>query len=328
VTAAPLVALEQPEIDESVGGIRSDDFESWRALMSDSFVPVTMSAQRADHFHGVVRRRVFGDVSVVELAAQAQTFERTPGLIAATDTPFFIVTLQLAGTGMVLQDNREAVLRPGDLAIFDSNRAHTRTHETNFRSLTFRLPQNFMDLPRETIGQLTATRFPGDEGMGPLVGPFLSQISHALDCASAASKRRLINNAIDVIATLLHHELGDHAEHQVSPQRSLLVAQIHEFIESNLGNGDLTPSDIAAANFISTRHLHSIFKDQGITVSAWIRHRRLSHCYRDLADPMLMALPISSIALRWGFSDPSQFSRVFRKSFGESARDVRKKAGF
>jgi AraC-like DNA-binding protein len=296
--------------------------------MSDSFVPVTMSTLWADDFQGVVRRRMVGDVSVVELAAKPQIFERTSGLIRLADKPFFIVTLQLAGTGLVLQDNREAVLRPGDLAIFDSNRAHTRTHETDFRSLTFRLPQNFMDLPRETIAQLTATRFPGDSGMGSLVGPFLEEISHNLDRVSMASQRRLMNNAIDVIATLLHHELGGHSRQQFSPQRMVLLERINAFIEANLADSELNPADIAAANFISTRHLHAIFKDQGITVSAWIRDRRLSNCRRDLSDPMLESRPISFIARRWGFDDPSQFSRVFRKVFGESARDVRKKAGF
>ena len=313
---------------DGVSGVRSDDIESWQALMSDSFVPVKVSTLRADSFHGVVRRRTVGDVSVVELAAKPQTFERIPSLITPLDKPFFIVTLQLAGTGMVLQDNREAVLHPGDLAIFDSNRAHTRTHETIFRSLAFRLPQNFMDLPRETIGQLTARRFAGAAGMGILVGPLLTQISHNLDRVSEVSRRRLMNTAIDVIATLLHDELGAHPRQKSSRQRSVLVERVNEFIEANLANRDLTPADIAAANFISTRHLHSIFKDQGITVSAWIRNRRLSNCRRDLADPMLVSRPISFIGQRWGFSDPSQFSRVFRKTFGESARDVRKKAGY
>jgi AraC-like DNA-binding protein len=80
---------------------------------------------------------------------------------------------------------------------------------------------------------------------------------------------------------------------------------------------------IAAAHQISTRYLHKIFHDQGLTVAGWIRQRRLERCHRDLADPVLRSHPIHAIATRWGFSDSAHFSRLFRAAYGTSPRDYR-----
>lgn len=94
---------------------------------------------------------------------------------------------------MVIQDGREAILLPGDLTILDSNRAHTRTYETEFRSLVCRFPQNFLDLPRESIDRLTATRFEASSELAQLVSPFLTQAAEAIDLVPTTSRARLMH---------------------------------------------------------------------------------------------------------------------------------------
>ncbi|MGP4114507.1 AraC family transcriptional regulator [Streptomyces sp. 4N509B] len=83
---------------------------------------------------------------------------------------------------------------------------------------------------------------------------------------------------------------------------------------------------VAAAHGISVRQLYRLFATSGTTPAAWIRERRLEHCRRDLTDPRLHGRSVHSIALRWGFTDPSRFSRLFRITFGMSARDDRQRA--
>ncbi len=55
-----------------------------------------------------------------------------------------------------------------------------------------------------------------------------------------------------------------------------------------------------------------------MTVSTWIRTRRLEQCRRDLLDPMLADRPVAAIAARWGFVDAAHFSRAFKTAFGVS----------
>jgi AraC-like DNA-binding protein len=300
----------------------SHDFGEWTELMSSSFVPLSVSSSGRNAFSGRIRARSLADASIIELTATPQAIERAPSLIHDSDKPYFIVSMQLEGTGVMIQDGREALLTPGDMAIFDTNRAYTRTYDTAFRSIVFRLPQTFMDLRPEAISQLTATRFAGDAGHTALVVPFLTSLADNMDRLTGQSGMRFVRNAVDLVATLLHSELGSRIQNPVGSRVSL-IREIDEYIERNLANPGLHPHGIAAAHYISVRHLHGLFQGRGCSVSSWIRSRRLDRCQRDLLDPILAGVPVATIASRWGFNDPAHFSRVFRQTYGQSPSDYR-----
>jgi hypothetical protein len=54
-----------------------------------------------------------------------------------------------------------------------------------------------------------------------------------------------------------------------------LAARMQQHIEHHLDERDLSPERIARAHYISTRQLHKLFAADGVSVSAWIRGRRL-----------------------------------------------------
>jgi len=301
----------------------AQDFATWRKIVSESFVPLDVSTDDEDAFSARIRSRSLGDVVISEIGAKSHCVKRTPQLIADSDRQYFKLSLQLSGTGLLLQDNREAVLQPGDMAIYDTSRPYTLTFDNDFQTLVVMVPQATIDLPRDVIGQLTASRMPGEQGLAKMVGPFLTQIAQNMDELSGHSGVRLMNNALDLITTLLHGELDNPQFELSNNHRSTLLQEIRAFIDENLSEPSLSPGMIAAANFISTRHLHGIFKEEGVTVSSWIRSRRLEHCRRDLADPLFVSKPVSWIAMRWGFVDPSHFSRLFRATYGVAPTDFR-----
>jgi AraC-like DNA-binding protein len=314
-------------INNEVNLVTANDFADWCSIMSASFVPLVVSRNDNDYFRGRLRSRQLADASLIELTATPQTIERAPGLITESDKPYFIVSMQLMGTGMMLQDGREAVLGPGDMAIFDTNRPYTRTYETDFRSLVFRLPQSFLDLPSESISQLTATRFAGDSGPSSLVAPFLAGLANNMDRLSGHTGLRFVRNTADLIATMLHSELGARIANAPEGNRAVLLRDIDLFIEQHLPDPNLDPQSIAAANFISLRNLHGLFHDRGVSVSSWVRTRRLDLCQRDLIDPLLAQVPVASIAARWGLTDPAHFSRLFKRTYGVSPTDYRRQSG-
>lgn len=314
-----------PQFPNSVNTVMSHDFGEWTGLMSESFVPLWVTSDERNGFTGRIRTRVLADASIIELTATPQTIERAPGLINNHDKPYFIVSMQLAGSGVMRQDGREALLSPGDMAIFDTSRAYTRNYDTNFRSIVFRLPQSFLDLRPEIISQLTATRFSGDSGPSSLVAPFLASLANNMDRLSGNTGMRFMRNAVDLVATLLHSELGSRMGNPASGRVNLIL-DIDAFIEKNLADPGLHPHSIAAAHYISVRYLHGIFQDRGYSVSSWIRSRRLDHCRRDLLDPIMAAVPVATIASRWGLGDPAHFSRLFRQTYGESPSDYRQRA--
>jgi AraC-like DNA-binding protein len=258
------------------------------------------------------------------VSASRHTVERTPELIARGDRKYFKLSLMLAGNGLLVQDNREAVLQPGDLAIYDTNRPYSLVFDDDFRNLVIMFPQHMVDLPVDAIAQLTAVRMSGrEEGLTGMIVPFLAQMANNLDHVSGTAGVRLTRSAVDLVTTVLAHQLDlDRGSGSGNGHRAL-AQRIRQFIDTNLASVDLGPTQIAAAHFISTRHLHSVFHEQGTTVSSWIRERRLERCRRDLLDVLLADRPVAAIAARWGFVDAAHFSRVFRAAYGVSPSELR-----
>jgi AraC-like DNA-binding protein len=298
------------------------DFTEFRAAISQSFVPLHVTAGHRDGFRARLRSATADNVQVTEITAAAHVVERTPELIARADRRFYKLSLILSGTGLLVQDNRQAVLRPGDVAVYDTHRPYSLVFEEDFRSLVVMFPQRLINLPTELVGSLTAVRMSGKEGVGNVVVPFLAQLGSNLDQLLGPAGTRLAHSTVDLLATLVATEL-DLVRASVDPHHELM-ARIRAHIDANLSAPDLTPARIAAEHYISTRHLHGLFQAQGTTVSGWIRTRRLEHCRRDLLDPMYAGRPVAAIASRWGFVDAAHFSRVFKAAFGRSPSELRR----
>ena len=109
-------------------------------------------------------------------------------------------------------------------------------------------------------------------------------------------------------------------------RRGDLLADVKATIELRLHDPGLRPATVAAAHYISTRYLHRLFEPEGVTVSEWIRMRRLEHCRRDLEDPALAHETVLAIASRWGLRNPGHFSRLFHAAYGMSPSAVRGRA--
>lgn len=294
------------------------DFPAWRQLVSNSFVPLEVTSDDAGAFRGRMKSRAVGEILITEISASSHQVHRTPSLIAQGDKKYIKMSLQMSGSGLLMQDGRQAVLGPGDIAIYDTSRPYTLEFHGDFRSLVVMFPHSHIDLPADALARLTATRIVGDEGIARLVGPFLIHLARNMDRLVGHSGVRLVHNAIDLVTTVLYSQLDSTESDASNSHRASLLREVHAYIDTHLSDPELSPRDIAAATFISTRHLHGIFKEQGVTVSAWIRSRRLEHCRRDLTDPLLDSKPVSAIAARWGFTDASHFSRLFRATFGEA----------
>jgi AraC-like DNA-binding protein len=297
------------------------NISDFRAAVNDSFVPLQVTSSHPDRFRGMIRGAGIDEVHVSDVRATDHVVERTPELIARGDRPYFKVSLMLAGTGLLIQDDREAVLTPGDLAVYDTSRPYSLVFDQDFRTMVVMFPRHLLTLPPDMVGQLTAVRISGSEGLGSVVTPYLTQLAGNLDQLAGSTGARLAHSALDLVATVFARELGLDGV-TADPHRALMQ-RIRSHIDRNLASTDLDPTSIAAAHFISTRHLHGLFQEQGTTVSTWIRTRRLEQCRRDLVDPVLADRPVAAIAARWGFVDAAHFSRAFKSAFGISPSEFR-----
>lgn len=296
-------------------------FVDFREAVSASFVPLRVTSERPEAFTGRLRSAVTDDVHFCEVSAGEHLVERTPELIAVADQHFYKLSLQLSGSSILIQDNREAVLQPGDMAIYDTHRPYSLCFDHQFSNLVTMFPQHVIDLPVDMVGQLTAVTMPRGDWLAATVAPFLTQLAQNVSSLSGPCGSRLGQSAVALVTALLANQLDVRPE-QVSGHRAL-AQQVFAYIDQHLGSADLNPAQIAAAHYISTRHLHAIFHEQGVTVSSWIRTRRLERCRRDLLDPLLADRTVATVASRWGLLDAAHFSRIFKAAYLESPSDLR-----
>ena len=113
---------------------------------------------------------------------------------------------------------------------------------------------------------------------------------------------------------------------KTEPRHTDLLNRIFSYIEEHYMDSDLTPEKIAKGNGISTRYLHSLFRESGTTVLKWVWERRLKAARKDLLDPAQARSRISEIAFHRGFNDSAHFSRSFRNRFGISPTQLRMRA--
>lgn len=297
------------------GDRRTLDFESFRSAVSQSFVPLD-TAQAEHGFRGRISGGPVGALQVAEVTAGAHTVRRTPRTIRAADPGDVKIGLQVHGHGLVTQDDRVALLAPGEFALYDTARPYRLRFEEPFRMLVLMCPRRLLRLSDGDLSALTARPLSGQAGLGAVAVPVLRELATRLEDASPPATSHLAEAALDLLAAVFAEQLADDRGAPPPTRHRALRARIGAFVEANLSNPGLDVPAIASAHYISVRQLQKIFEEEQTTASTWIRERRLDRCRRDLADPQFAHLPIAAIAARSGLRDPAHFVRIFKARFG------------
>ncbi len=295
-------------------------FSAYRTAVSQSVVPLDVHTDRPDDFIGHLDSGGSGDIHVFHVRADEHTVHRSHSLIARGSSKYYKFSLIMEGDGLIVQEGRETTLRAGDMAIYDTDRPYSLVFGDTVRMGIVMFPKELIELPAEAVRQLTARRFRGDEGIGAMVRPYLTQLVSQSDGLEGHLARRLARSAVDLVGTLLEEHAG---ERPSANGHENILRRVLDYIDDHLGSADLCPSEIAAAHFISVRHLHALFATQGTSVSTTIRTRRLERTYDELVNPSYTDRSVTTIALANGFVDPAHFSRTFRAHFGMPPSAVR-----
>ncbi|MBD0842138.1 helix-turn-helix domain-containing protein [Streptomyces sp. TRM68416] len=280
-------------------------------------------------FGGRMEALLLGPAQLTRLSYGALLSQRTPRMIRQSDPEQYQVGLiRRGGPQGINQARRTARLAPGDLIFYDSSRPFDCYAEagpwTRSESILLQFPKQLLPLPDSRLAGLLARPLPGTRGAGRLLAGFLTTLADEHGSCSPHDAARLGHVLLDLAAATLAHHLDSDLPSAARTSQDVLYLRITSFVERHLRDRELTPAAVAAAHQISVRHLHRLFQRHGTSVCAYITSRRMDLCRRDLADPRLRRVPIGSIASRWGFPDPSQFTRAFRRCTGMSPSHYRR----
>ncbi|MEV4458526.1 helix-turn-helix domain-containing protein [Microbispora sp. NPDC049633] len=303
-----------------------DRFPYWYDTMSQAHLQAWLDTEHPARFHASARVFDLGTVQLSLMSHHTLRVNRTAKLIRQSDPEIFQLHLLLGGAGGLRQAGRDATFRAGQFLTIDSSRPYQGWRGPDgdpAKSLVVQFPRAALGLRAGVVGRLAAAPFPVRPGITGVLAGHLRHLADNAGDLTPPDARAVAAVTLDLIAAAYAGRLD--ADDALTPEarRQALLSLIHDFIRRRLGDPDLTPETIAAAHQISVRHLYTLFAEQGLTVAAWIRRCRLEQCHRDLADPRQRALPIHSVAARWGFTDAANFSRAFRAAYGMSPRDHR-----
>lgn len=293
----------------------------FRETISSSFVPLDVSGDAGTSFAARVTATDADQVGFTEILANPHLVQRTPETIARGGSGYYKVTMLMSGSGLLMQEGRQLVLRPGDLSVYDTSRPYSLLFNEDFRAIVLMFSKDRLNLPVSVADQLAAVSLGSEHGLQPVVSAFLSQFPGQLFHLDERVRTRIAHNSLDLMGTMFSSMLDIEAE--ASDPHAVLLQRIYDFIDAHLGEPELSPRMIAEAHYISVRHLHALFSEGDRTVSTWIRERRLERCRADLLNPLYRECKVAVIAARWGFIDAANFSRAFKARYGLSPSELR-----
>lgn len=262
-----------------------------------------------------------GRISICSVQSNATTIQRTRQLTHDDLEPSLFLGLQVSGSSMVVQGGRQAVLGPGELALYDTTRPYTLLNDNGIHQHFFRIPRDHIALPMDTIDRITAIRFGHNSPVADIASAYFGRLAgqqNRLDANSAA----LDQPSIELLRAMIAAR-GPQGRLSADIMRDALVARILEYARMHLADPDLTAARLAAAHHISVRQLYTVLGQADIGLGDWIRNQRLERCRQELAAPAAGTRTIASIARRWAFRDATHFSRAFREAYGMSPRQWR-----
>ncbi len=297
----------------SIGG---NGIDYWSDVVTRGVIDAEMEPTGRGRFDGMLSSRTAGPGRFVNFRTHPHGVSRTVNQAGRGDG-HIMVGLQCRGESLMDQGGVRVRLRPGQIALIDSNAPfHLLFPEIVERRLVL-LPRNlFARFQRHT--SLTAQ---------PLIV--------STDTGSAALARDAILRLTDIEqqwddddCTAMTEALVSLIDRAVAPRASTSsgsnnsrIARIKSLIEDRLSNRSLDPALIARDAGLSVRSLHRAFAEQGKTFSRVLLDLRLDHA-RALIERE-DDLPLISVALASGFADPAHFSRNYRTQFGETPSATR-----
>jgi AraC family transcriptional activator of tynA and feaB len=297
--------------------------EYWNDAACDSLTAQAAQPSSPQTFSGRLVRADIGELRFVEFNSDAAVVRRSRAHIARSSEDNYLIRFQLGNKSLCSQGGEEVQLRPGDFSLCDSARPYQLAFAEPVSILTLRVTKSMLQRYVGSPENLVSVPMSGKSGAGSLASRIIREIWHApVEELVPAVAPRVANVVLELIASAY---VGvSKARVDRSCLNSVLRLRILDFIDESLCDPDLSPTMVAQALKISSRHVHRLFAHDGDTVSRYILRRRLEKCRAALADPLLTGLSLTHISSEYGFRSLPHFSRLFRDQHGMAPRDYRR----
>jgi AraC-like DNA-binding protein len=226
-----------------------------------------------------------------------------------------------SGSVEVMQDGRTVVLTAGQVVLYDGVTPYRLRSPGRHRFLIAHVRLVALRLHREDRDVLVARDLSSNAAATALAALLGTVAAHDHEPNAV-----VLQHLGDAVVSCLHGIVADVRGVTVGDRSTALFEELTDWLDAHLADPVLTAESLADEHFLSARYVRKVFADHGSTVSAYVRQRRLERIRDELLQPWTVHLPVSTIAARWGFPDPSVFTRVFTRQFGRGPQRFRRDA--
>jgi AraC-like DNA-binding protein len=314
----------EPERWSVSSGSLSRRIDEWSKISAATLVALDMRAtdQTPDDFRGVMERRRFGELALVECVVAPCMGHRSQALVDAGSEDDRVLGLQvvLRGAELARDPHRRVTISAGDAVLWHSQRAVDVEILEPVHKRVLLFPGELVESVCPRLADPTGLpALPGTAATRLLVR-YINDLSLELEDLDAMGQAAAARAALELLRAVIEPMLPTSRD----ALRAAMREEIRNYIRRNLQDAELGPASIAQAHSICVRALHGLFEDVDESVAALVRSERLTRCMEDLEQPD--GGSVTTIAFRWGFSDTSHFCRVFKRAFGMTPSEVRRAA--
>jgi AraC-like DNA-binding protein len=294
------------------------DRESLNHALTADLVGWTVSETRDAPLLTHVAAHHLGDIRLLELSGNPFGAVRGRAEISGDSDTYLGILYQRSGSTLCRIGEDRVIVGPGEISVWHSGHPIAFEMPEKFDKLCMIVPIARFESVLYNAETYEGLRLRADSNLATLLGSYLSTLTNSV----VTRNDNTPFDAIDVTLEFLGAAFRAQRRSSTIAPRDQLFARISGYIEARLEDATLSPKKIAEDNGISVRYLYTLFSEQGMTVSGWVRRRRLLHCRAEL-DGAATEASITEIAYRWGLNDSAHFSRLFKASFGMSPTQYR-----
>jgi AraC-like DNA-binding protein len=294
-------------------GVRFLDHDHLRETLLKGGLSLDVFKKRSTPLDVEIGFHAADNLNLVKVSGEPVRVSRGRAEISSDEGAFLGVLFQKTGRTVYESRSEQTILNSGDLLIWHGGCSVRFDMPESFQKVCLLVPIAIFEGVLPEANSYAGLHLHQRHSVSRLLGTCLNTLAD--DVLTNAAETA--GAAVELTLGLLGAALTQRRESSNIGPRTSLYQRVTSFIDSRLGDLELSPTMLARAHHISTRYLHLIFSERGTTVGTWIKSRRLARCRAALANSN-NDRTVTEIAMRWGFSDVAHFSRSFRSAYGVS----------
>ncbi|MCR8717709.1 helix-turn-helix domain-containing protein [Pseudomonas syringae] len=288
----------------------------WTDAICETFLNVDCRQQSGGMFHGEMKGCQVGHLGLIDVVSPPMEYFRGPSQLKGHEEEHFQLILQVSGTGILKQHGREAVMMPGDVALYSAIAPSSVVYPQGSRTFAVKIPRASVIERIRGQESAMALSIKANTALGSMIGTMVREGFAWGAVYGSSDDSRLVSGMVDIIAFAFDSRANPTCEvAQKNP-----VEQIKRYMIHNLSDPELLLTDVALKHNISMRTLNRLFAAEGTSPNRWLWSQRLEASYKALSEARVRQ--VSEAALICGFNDLSHFSKVFKKAYGITPNQV------